>query len=135
MKLRIKGNSLRLRISPSDMTRLIQSGRVEETIYFGAGDDARLTYALEHSPQTATTTLRYAPQEVTVVVASREAYQWAESHNVGLYGGTNTTHGPLELSVEKDYACLDKNDAANADTFPNPAGEQSADTLADGALT
>jgi hypothetical protein len=120
MKLRIKGNSLRLRISPAEMALLLQSGRIEETIYFGAGDDARLTYALEHSPQTLVTTFRYAPRELIVTVPSHEAQQWAEGQDVGLYGESTTNHGPLEIAVEKDYACLDKDDAANADTFPNP---------------
>ncbi len=120
MKLRIKGNSLRLRISPSEMTRLLQSGRIEEAIYFGAGEDARLTYALEHSPQTNATTVRYAPRELTVMVATREAQRWAEGQDVGLYGEASTSRGPLQIAVEKDFACLDKEDAANADTFPNP---------------
>jgi hypothetical protein len=120
MKLRIKGNSLRLRISPSEMTQLLQSGRIDETIYFGAGDDARLTYALELDPQALATTLRYTRHELTVMVASRDAQQWAQGHDVGLYGESNTSHGPLEISVEKDFACLDKDEAANADTFPNP---------------
>jgi hypothetical protein len=120
MKLRIKGNSLRLRISPSEMTCLLQSGRIEETIWFGAGDDGRLTYALEHGVQAQAMTVRYAPREVTVVVASHEAHRWAEGPDVGLYGETGTSHGPLEIAVEKDFACLDKDDEANADTFPNP---------------
>ena len=120
MKLRIKGNSLRLRISPSEMARLIQSGRIEETVYFGAGDDARFTYVLEHNLQANAATASYAPQEVTVRVPSHEARRWAESQDVGLYGESTTNHGPLEIAVEKDYACLDKDDAANADTFPNP---------------
>ena len=49
MKLRIQGNSLRLRVSPSEMTRLLEAGRIEETIHFAHGGDARLTYALEHA--------------------------------------------------------------------------------------
>jgi hypothetical protein len=120
MKLRIKGNSLRLRISPSEMAQLLQSGRIEETICFGAGADDRLTYALEHSAQAQAMTVRYVPTEVTVVVASREAHRWAEGQDVGLYGETSTSHGQLEIAVEKDFACLDKDDEANADTFPNP---------------
>ena len=120
MKLRIKGNSLRFRISPSEMARLLQSGRIEETICFGSGDDERLTYALEHSAQVQAMTVRYVPTEVTVMVASHEAHRWAEGQDVGLYGETKTSHGPLEIVVEKDFACLDKDDEANADTFPNP---------------
>ena len=32
MKLRIKGNSLRLRVSRSELTRFLSPGRIEETI-------------------------------------------------------------------------------------------------------
>ena len=120
MKLRIKGNSLRLRVSPSEMEQLLRSGRVEETIYFGAEEDARLTYALEHSEQVVAMTVRYRPQEVTVLVSSREARNWAEGQGVGLYGAAGSDHGPLELAIEKDFACLDKEGSENADTFPNP---------------
>ncbi len=120
MKLRIKGNSLRLRVSPSEMEQLLQSGRVEETIYFGADGDARLTYALQHTAQAGTMTVLYRPQEVTVLVSSREARNWAEGNDVGLYGATGSGHGPLELAIEKDFACLDKSEAENDDTFPNP---------------
>lgn len=120
MKLRIKGNSLRLRVSPSEMEQLLQSGRVEETIYFGTEEDARLTYALELSAQAGAMTVRYRPQEVTVQVSSREARTWAEGTDVGLYGATGSGHGPLEVAIEKDFACLDKDGAENADTFPNP---------------
>ena len=120
MKLRISGNSLRLRVSPSEMMRLLQSGRIEETIWFGAGDADCLTYALERSAQARTTTVRHGPHEVIVTVASHEANLWAEGKDVGLYGEISTRHGPLEIAVEKDFACLDKDDAANADTFPNP---------------
>jgi hypothetical protein len=120
MKLRIKGNSLRLRVSPSEMKQLLQSGRVEETIYFGADAEARLTYALELSGQAEALTVRYLPREVVVVVSLREARNWAEGNGVGLYGSTGSGHGPLELAIEKDFACLDKAGAENADTFPNP---------------
>jgi hypothetical protein len=120
MKLRIKGNSLRLRVSPSEMEQLLRSGRVEETIYFGMENDAKLTYALEHSAEAETMTVQYRPQEVTVVISSREARNWAEGKSVGLYGETASGHGPLELSIEKDFACLDKEQAENADTFPHP---------------
>jgi hypothetical protein len=120
MKLRIKGNSLRLRVSPSEMEQLLQSGRVEETIYFAAEEGARLTYALEQSAQAETMTVRYRPQEVTVLVSSSEARNWAEGNDVGLYGAAGSGHVPLELAIEKDFACLDKAEAENADTFPNP---------------
>ena len=120
MKLRIKGNSLRLRISPSEMERLMRSGRIEETIHFGSEEGARLTYGLEHNARAGAITVRYRPQEVTVVVPSQDVGRWADGPDVGLYGESVSTHGRLEVAVEKDFACLDKSDEDNTDTFPNP---------------
>jgi len=120
MKLRIKGNSLRLRITPSEMERLLDTGRIEETIYFAADENARLTYALEHTPVAPANTVRWASQEVAVVFASDEVRRWAGSPDVGLYREVSTSHGVLKLAVEKDFACLDKSDAENVDRFPNP---------------
>lgn len=120
MKLRIKGNSLRVRLTPSEMTRLLETGRIAETIHFASDENACLTYALEHTPDDVAISVRYAPREVTVVLSSAEARRWSSGDDVGLYGETATARGPLQLAVEKDFACLDKNDAENVDTFPHP---------------
>lgn len=123
MKLRIKGNSMRLRVSPSEMKRLLSAGRIEEVIHFGPEPDARLTYALEQAPSEDEMTVRYRPQEVTVILSAGNARAWAEGDEVGIYGSFNVGNGQLELVVEKDFACLDKKDG-NEDTFPNPKGAQ-----------
>jgi hypothetical protein len=44
MKLRIQGDSLRLRLTRSEAARLHASGGVEETAHFGVG--RRLTYGI-----------------------------------------------------------------------------------------
>jgi hypothetical protein len=123
MKLRIKGNSMRLRISPSEMKRLLSEGRIEETIHFGPEPDARLTYALEQSASKIEMAVRYRPQEVTVILSTENARSWAEGDEVGIYGSFNVGHGQLELVIEKDFACLDRREG-NEDTFPNPKGAQ-----------
>jgi len=123
MKLRIKGNSMRLRVSPSEMKRLLSEGRIEETIHFGPEPDARLTYALEQSASKIEMAVRYRPQEVTVILSTENARSWAEGDEVGIYGSFNVGHGQLELVIEKDFACLDRREG-NEDTFPNPKGAQ-----------
>jgi len=47
MKLRIKGNSLRVRVSRSEVTRLLAGDRLEETINFTPEPVANFTYALQ----------------------------------------------------------------------------------------
>lgn len=121
MKLRIKGNSLRLRVTRSELAKLIDTGRIEETIHFSPSEDSRLTYVLEHEANLTSATLRYQPPEVVVVIPKSEATAWAESNLVGIYAAVDVgPAGVLDLSVEKDFACLDLSDTDNVDTFPNP---------------
>jgi len=123
MKLRIKGNSMRLRVSPSEMKRLLSSGRIEEVIHFGPEPEARLTYALEQSESEEQLTVRYLPQQVTVALSSESARSWAQGEQVGIYGVIDVGSGQLDLAIEKDFACLDRNEG-NEDTFANPKSGQ-----------
>lgn len=120
MKLRIQGNSLRLRITPSEIARLMETGRVDETIHFGLDETARLNYALQCEQQPVSMLVRQRPGELVVVVSRAEAGRWASTQDVGMYGELETSSGALLLAVEKDFACLDKSDDENTDRFPNP---------------
>jgi hypothetical protein len=120
MKLRIKGDSLRLRLGPQEIVRLIDEGRIEETIHFGAEAAARLTYALELTPERRELTLRYAPAQVTVLLGRDQASEWAHGDGVGIEGEVAAGENTLTLLVEKDFACIDRADNEKEDTFPNP---------------
>ena len=125
MKLRVKGNSLRFRLSQSDVARLAQSGEIAETVYFGPEPDAKLSYALKASPSNVALSIGYAEQRVTVFLGSDAVSHWAAAESeVGIYGSVDTGREPLELSIEKDFACLDASEEENQDTFPNPAACQ-----------
>ena len=115
MKLRIKGNSLRLRVSRSELARLMSVGHIEETIQFAPASDARLTYALAVREAGDDIGLEYRDQAVTVVLSPAVARRWAESEDVGIYGD-----GRVALLVEKDFACMDGNGPEDSDAFPNP---------------
>jgi hypothetical protein len=121
MKLRIKGNSLRLRVSRSELARFQAGGRIEETIHFTAAPEATLTYALESALKPSPVTVRYGSREVTVILSKDRARIWGGQSEVGVY--TTLDMGPagsLEVVVEKDFACLDRSDEDNSDTFANP---------------
>ena len=111
---------MRLRVSPSEVARLLATGRVEETIYFGPDDDAKLIYALEHGADAEAIKLRHHGHEVAIVIPTNEARAWADGEQVGIYGTAGGGERQLELSVEKDLACLDKGEAENRDTYPHP---------------
>ena len=121
MKLRIKGDSLRLRVSRSELTRLLGGERVEDTIHFSLEPDAHLTYGLESASQSEPVRIECGPQDVTVSLSREQTAYWGRDTEVGVYGTIEL--GPsqaLEVSIEKDFACLDRSDEENADTFINP---------------
>ena len=92
MKLRIKGNSLRLRVSRSELARFQAGDRIEETIHFTAAPEATLTYALESALRPSPVTVRYGSREVTVILSKDRARIWGEQSEVGVY--TTLDMGP-----------------------------------------
>jgi len=120
MKLRMKGNSLRFRVAPSEVARLLQTGRIEETIRFALHEDAKLTYAVEHSALQPELSIRYQPHEVAVLLPTAEATRWAEGEPIGIYADLDVGGSKLAIAVEKDFACLHGDERDKKDTFPNP---------------
>jgi hypothetical protein len=120
MKLRIKGKSLRFRVTQSELAALLDKGRIEETIRFSSEEHCKLTYALEPDSRIASVGLRYQPPEIAIVLPTQDAQFWGQTDQVGIYAAVDIGHGSLDLIVEKDFACLDLSDADNIDTFPNP---------------
>ena len=121
MKLRIKGNSLRLRVTPSDIEQLLRDGAIQEHVQFTANPKDRLTYEVISSPSEPTATVAYRSGNITVTLPELHLQTWAGSDDVGVYTDIALGDGQvLSVAIEKDFACLDLSDAENEDTFPNP---------------
>jgi hypothetical protein len=121
MKLRIHGNSLRLRITRPELDRLMNEGRIEESIRLGPGDHSSLVYALEHSATTSAPTVRFAGSSLEVLIPTAQAQQWSLGEDAGIYASVELgANGALELIIEKDFACLHGSEEENRDAFPNP---------------
>ncbi|HVU45712.1 MAG TPA: hypothetical protein VHD85_06295 [Terracidiphilus sp.] len=120
MKIRIKGDSLRLRVLRSELDRLLTAGRIEETIHFPAGPNASLTYALEIATGNNETSVCYRQGEIVVVLAASDVHIWAQEDRVGVYKELHNNGRIFSLMVEKDFACLDETGEDQSDTFANP---------------
>jgi len=112
MKLRMKGNSIRLRLTQSEVVRVAEGGRIEESCKFGA---ERFGWALESAAGTAVSAVLTGAQ-ITVSVPVAMIREWAGGDQVGIYA----TSGPVEIAIEKDFRCLTPR-PDEADAFPNPA--------------
>ncbi|MBX3206565.1 MAG: hypothetical protein KF764_15945 [Labilithrix sp.] len=118
MKLRIRGDSIRLRLSQGEVAALAEGGIVEESI--GFGPDVALSYAIAFGGTTLSATL--SGPRVEVSVPADVARAWAASDAVGLEGAQDIGQGrTLRILVEKDFACLTtRPHEDDADAFPNP---------------
>ena len=121
MKLRVSNNSIRLRLLRSEVSRFAETGRVEETVHLGVGEHSSLTYALEFKSGLEATEVRFESMQIRVVVSENQAKTWARSDQTGLYATVDLGNDrSLSVTIEKDFACLDRDDADNRDTFSNP---------------
>jgi len=121
MKLRIKGNSLRLRVSRSEVARLLAGDCLEETIYFAPETGAKFTYALRQEASLSRPAVQYAEKRVVILMPTDQAIAWGVTDQVGIAENIGLGNlGSLGLLIEKDFACLDRNEEDNEDTFPNP---------------
>jgi len=121
MKLRILGNSLRLRVTRSELAQLQAGGRIEDCVRFSTAPDASLIYALAIASSDVAVCVEYAPQHVTIVLNEAQLRSWSQPGEVGIYTSVdNGSDKGLQLTIEKDFACLDRSHVSNSDTFPNP---------------
>ena len=122
MKLRIKENSLRLRVMRSELERLQAGERIEASIRFGPAADAVLRYSLAiEATAKDPIGVSFHLQEIATRISREQLELWSSEVQVGLYASLPIDSGTtLEVSIEKDFACLDSNGEENADTFANP---------------
>ena len=115
MKLRFHGNTLRLRLSQSDVAELSRRGKVEETIQFA---NAPLIYSIESSATPAIHAV-FENNRIRVSLPAADAARWLAREETGL---ENSQTSPRIL-IEKDFACIHRGGEEDADGFPNPRGQ------------
>ena len=116
MKLRIRGNSIRLRLTKSEVDSFSTGGRVEETVDFGDGT-AKFGYALE-AVDARDLSAEFAGGTIRVLVPRDRAQGWVNSEQVGIESDEDS---PLRILIEKDFACLQvRPGEPDDDAFPNP---------------
>jgi hypothetical protein len=122
MKLRIKGNSIRLRLRQSDVDRLAMNGAVEESTTFGSGRGQRLDYEIRVAGDDTVVRASFDGRRIVVRVPDEMLTRWADSDQIGIYAMQPTDQGELAVVIEKDFVCIDGDSGeSQEDAFPNPA--------------
>lgn len=115
MKLRIQGNSIRLRLTQKEVARVHDRGLVESVIEFGPGHS--LAYVLEGSPNATNMSTTFDGRAIRVTIPMHKMTDWVESDQVGIKARTNAG---VELLIEKDFKCLHRSVEEEPDAYPHP---------------
>ena len=119
MKLRIKGPTLRLRLTQGEIGALAEHGVVEERVPFAPNVD--LVYRLRRDSHAREISASYREGVVEVRIPEATARDWCTSEVVTLAHAQPLPQGALQITLEKDFACLSpRADEDESDNFPHP---------------
>ena len=125
MKLRIRDNSVRLRLTQAEVEALRKEGLVSSRTRFPGGRS--LIYEVESSPASVTPAAHFSENRLTIRLPETVVLAWATSQQVSMEGEQRLAEGEvLTLLVEKDFRCLAPRDEDESDMFPNPAEQEAA---------
>jgi hypothetical protein len=115
MKLRIKGNSVRLRLTRSEVARLGAGETVEESAEFSPQQVLR--YAIQPGEELGAT---FESGTALVMIPVERLRHWATTDEVGIYGAS----GALQIAIEKDFRCLTRpEERFDPDVYPHPGAD------------
>ena len=123
MKLRIKGNSLRYRLTRPEVEQFAKTGSVEDRVNFSG---LALTYAL-CSTDAGELSATFKDNRITIYLPASLVEEWIGTDKVGFEHRMqlNGTEENLYLLVEKDYTCLDNVEEDQSDNYPHPLSKKS----------
>lgn len=113
MKIRIKGNTVRLRLVKTEVKQLQELGYVEEKTEFTSSE---FSYRLEAKEAIHGLEALFSNNKITVYIPKSEALIWYDTDQITY----KNSFGKLNLLIEKDFVCLDHTDEDQSDNYANP---------------
>ncbi len=119
MKIRILGNSIRLRLSQTEISVLNESKSVEEAVEFAK---RKFSYGIRVTSDEEVT-VTYENDAVMVNLPEAIATPWLTTEQVGIEKAVSQENAPdIRVLLEKDFACLVPR-PGEEDLYPNPQKE------------
>jgi len=115
MKLRILGNSLRLRLTRSEVERIANGDVLKESTRLAGGN---FCYSLAGSDGEEVVAM-ISGGHLRITAPRKALIRWHDSDDVAVDAPVES--GAAAILIEKDYACLTPRPGNDdADTFPHP---------------
>ena len=118
MKIRIQGNSIRIRLSKTEVDQLVNDGQVHEQTLFVNNS---FSYSLQKKSGINELTANYENDLITMFVPEEFLQNWPTNNVVGIDSTMQVSETEtLYLLLEKDFKCLDNTIEDQSDNFENP---------------
>ena len=122
MKVRILGNTIRLRVKMHETEAIRTNGMIEEVLEFGPSDENKLRFRVLKSDDSFA--IEQKDLTISVFVPKALVETWATTDLVGFEEAIITSKGSvINVLIEKDFACLDGDREEEEGSYPNPIEE------------
>lgn len=126
MKLRIKDDSVRLRLTQSEVEELALQGKYFSNCQIIKGKE-ELRYGIEATREEAAS-IRFSQGILCAYVPADKITEWAESEQIGISEEIENRGDMLSLLIEKDFTCLTSRPSEDeSDNYPNPLAKHGHD--------
>jgi len=117
MKIRIKGDSIRFRLTKTEVETLCKKGYIEEITHLGSQP---FKYAVTRK-SIESMDIQYEDHTILLGISDKKIQGWESNETVGFettlaVDADNNAH----LLLEKDFVCLDERIEDQSDNYPNP---------------
>ena len=118
MKIRILGNSVRFRLTRTEVDTLCAKGYIENQTNF---DTNVFIYAVRLSADSEKLTAQFKENRITLNLPLALGSSWNRKERIGFSETMDLgKYGNLSLLLEKDFTCLDERQEDQSDNYPNP---------------
>ena len=118
MKIRIKGDSVRFRLTKTEVKALAEEGSIFDTTNFGK---VQFTYGVVLDKTIAHLRVRFVENTITMHMPFELGNSWYDNDLITFeHQATASPDDCLDLLLEKDFTCMDNTGEDQSDNYPNP---------------
>ncbi|CAM4348262.1 DUF7009 family protein [Gillisia hiemivivida] len=117
MKIRIRGNSVRFRLTKNEVEQLCREKFIEETTNF---PNLNFMYSVRVSV-TKNLDIDFANNQISLKISEELLQGWDTNNRVGFSHSVPTSNSQtIDILLEKDFTCLEDRGEDESNNYPNP---------------
>ncbi len=118
MKIRIRNNSVRFRLTKSEVSKLSSTGSIQSVTDLS---NKSFIYAVNSKNDIEEMSVALEANGIILNIPDKFLADWAINDKMGFYGEQlNKSGSTTKLVLEKDFVCLDATAEDQSDNYENP---------------